>query len=422
MKIIILGDGMADLPYKIDAESNKTTVKTPLEEAKTPIFDALAPMSEIGLVKTVPEGMKPGSDIANLSVMGFNPSRYYTGRSPLEAISIGVNMKDSDLALRCNLVTLNGAENFDDKVMIDYSADEISTDDAHTLINDLAKHLRDKGYNLLKDFDDSATGFESFTFYGGVSYRNCLIISNGAHGTDCTPPHDISRKKIGPYLPKGVYGKCFTEMIKVSYEFLSEHPVNIGRIKNFKRPANSIWLWGQGTKPVLGDFYKLTGRRGAVICAVDLIKGIGISAGMKVYEVDGATGNVHTNFRGKAETVLTAIEDGCDFVYLHIEAADESGHHGDRGDKILSIEKIDETTGFIKKRLDASGKSYTLMVLPDHPTPLATMTHSSDPVPYMMFDSQKKLANGIGKYDEKAAKRGLFVESGEALFKRFLDV
>jgi 2,3-bisphosphoglycerate-independent phosphoglycerate mutase len=450
--------------------------KTPLQEAKTPVIDALIKSSLAGLVKTVPDGMKPGSDIANLSVMGYDPTRYYTGRSPLEAVSIGIAMKDDDLALRCNLVTL-GAENdelnkrgeknqesewskFGEKTMLDYSAGEISTEEAHILIADFAEHL--KGLKLQKNggidprktaenaanIENAEENFqnitddikkfpkndgieppkniaakaECFTFYGGVSYRNCLIIENGRTGTVCVPPHDISGKKIGGYLPRGVYGGDFTEMIRASYEFLSRSEINKKRVLRGQNPANAVWLWGEGKKPLLDDFYSLNGKRGAVISAVDLVKGIGLAANMKIYEVEGATGTVDTNFEGKAKAVLEAVSDGCDFVYLHIEAADECGHHGDREGKIRSIEKIDGVIGYIKNALDEKNSEYSLMILPDHPTPLSTLTHSAEPVPYMIFDGKKNLSNGVAEYDETETKKGEFVGSGTELLRKFLEI
>lgn len=424
INIVILGDGMADAPYA----SDKTPLKTPLAEAVKPVIDGLAPLSEIGLVRTVPKDMKPGSDVANLSVLGYDPAVYYTGRSPLEAVSIGINMRDGDLALRANLVTLSPYafqdENkaFGERIMLDYSADEISTEDARVLIRDLQKHFNENNYNLLKDFAKDASGFERFTFYGGVSYRNCLIISEGIEGTFCTPPHDISGQKIGDKLPRGVYGEQFTELMKASFEFLSRHPFNLKRIVHGKKPANAVWLWGEGKKPKLEDFYKLYRKKGAVVSAVDLIKGIGLSANMKIYEVAGATGNIDTNFKGKADAVIQAVKDGCDFVYLHIEAADECGHRGERANKILAIEKIDGVVGVLKKELDGLGKPYALLVLPDHPTPLSTRTHSSDPVPYLMYSPTKTLASGILKYDEISAEAGVGINSGKELLKRFLSL
>ncbi|MDR2046643.1 MAG: cofactor-independent phosphoglycerate mutase [Clostridiales bacterium] len=435
IKMIILGDGMSDFAYEIDGDGKKQATETPLTEARTPVMDALAPRSRIGLVKTVPDGMKPGSDIANLSVMGYAPQKYYTGRSPLEAVSIGINMKDGDIALRCNLVTLSDEPDFGEKRMEDYGAGEIETDKAHILIEDFSRHLAQNGFLRLGDFlkndsekcrksenTDPRFFGECFTFYGGVSYRNCLIVSGGRNGTEYTPPHDISGKKIGAHFPRGLYGRIFKLITEESYKFLSAHGINAKRIERGLNPANSVWLWGEGKKPSLDDFYKLTGRRGAVISAVDLIKGIGIAAKMRVYKVDGATGTVHTNFAGKADAALKAADEGCDFVYLHIEAADESGHHGNRAEKILSIEKIDWVIEQVKDGLDKRNTAYTLMILPDHPTPVATRTHSADPVPYMIYDSEKNLANGIEKYCERTAEQGEFAASGTELLRMFLSI
>ncbi|MDR3293868.1 MAG: cofactor-independent phosphoglycerate mutase [Clostridiales bacterium] len=420
VKIIILGDGMADMPY-IEKDGKKIPQRTPLLEAKIPVIDALAPCSEIGLVKTVPNGMKPGSDIANLSVMGYDPARYYTGRSPLEAVSIGIDLKAADLAIRCNLVTLDGEGAFEDRVMYDYSAGEISSAEGGELVKALGEYFGKNGFNLLRDFGGSE-GFESFKFYGGVSYRNCLVIENGVQGTDYTPPHDISGKRIGAYLPKGVYGESFVKMLAEAHAFLSAHPINAKRRAEGKNPANAVWLWGEGRKPALDDFFELNGRRGAVVSAVDLIKGIGLAANMRVIEVEGATGTVHTNFKGKTAAVLKAVREGIEFVYLHIEAADECGHHGDREGKILSIERIDETIGRLKSELERDNIPYTFLVLPDHPTPLSTMTHNSDPVPYLMYDSENNLSNGVGRYDEISAEKGRYTASGPELFRSFLEV
>jgi 2,3-bisphosphoglycerate-independent phosphoglycerate mutase len=430
IKIIILGDGMSDFPF-VEKDGEKIRQKTPIEEADTPEIDALALSAEIGLVKTVPDGMKPGSDIANLSVMGYNPLKSYTGRSPLEAVSIGVDMLESDLVLRCNLVTLgrekteeNGGEEpeFGELIMRDYSAGEIDTVTAHILIDGLSGYFRERGYNLLKDFSESVCAFEPIAFYGGVSYRNCLIVGNGAQGTDYTPPHDISGKRIGGYLPRGVYGSAFGRMLEEAHRFLSAHPLNAKREAEGKNAANGIWLWGEGKKPRLENFYQKTSKRGAVISAVDLIKGIGIASGMKIYEVEGATGTVETNFEGKAKAALKAVADGCDFVYLHIEAADESGHHKNRADKILSIEKIDWVTGIIRRGLDDTKKPYALLILPDHPTPLSTGTHSGDPVPYLMYSSSDDMSGGVNIYSETEAAKGNFIPDGDALFNAFIEL
>ncbi len=399
---VILGDGMAD--WKIPALGDKTC----LEAAKTPTLDALAPKAEVGLCKTVPDGMKPGSDVANMSVLGFNPKDYYTGRSPLEAVSMGIELSDTDVTLRCNLVTLSDEENYEDKTMADYSAGEISTQEAAELINYLKKY-----------FDD-----ERMTLYPGISYRHCLVVRNGVTGHSLTPPHDISDKKIAAYLPEGELGAKYLEMMKKSYELLKNHPVNLARIAAGKRPANSIWLWGEGTKPGLSPFEKLHDLKGGIISAVDLVKGIGILAGMKVIEVEGATGNYDTNFRGKAEAAAKALTDGLDFVYIHMEAPDECGHHGDAEHKIYSIEQIDGVViPTIISALEKEGEHYAILVCPDHPTPCACKTHISDPVPYLIYTDTKNLSNGARRYTEdEAASTGTYVAEGHKLIEKLFSI
>lgn len=372
--------------------------KTPLQYAKKPTIDSLASVSEVGLCRTVPDGFKPGSDVANLSVMGYDPHVCYTGRSPLEAVSIGIDLKDTDVTLRCNLVTLSDEPAYEDKRMLDYSAGEISTEEARELVS-----------FLIRSFDGGG-----FTLYAGVSYRHCLVAANGAAGHDLTPPHDITGKPIREYLPKGPRGETFLAMMKRSYELLKDHPVNLARIAAGKRPANSVWFWGEGTKPSLENFEKKFGKKGGVISAVDLVKGIGILAGMKILDVPGATGNYDTNFAGKADAALKALQDGLDFVYIHMEAPDECGHQGDIAHKIYSIEQIDEK---VVKRLceglDSMGEEYAMLICPDHPTPIAVRTHVSDPVPYLLFASGKKQYGGAKAYDEAEAKNtGVFVERG----------
>jgi 2,3-bisphosphoglycerate-independent phosphoglycerate mutase len=399
--ILILGDGMSDYPVEI------LNGKTPLEVAVKPNMDALAMRGEVGLVKTIPDGMKPGSDTANLSVMGYDPVKYYTGRSPLEAISMGINLLESDIAVRANLVTLSDASSYEDKVMLDYSAGEITTAESRQLINFLAKELKSDLYKL----------------YTGISYRHCLVIHNTKLGSDLTPPHDISGKTIGGYLPKGRNGELFLELMKRSEKLLKNHPVNIKRIAEGKNPALSLWFWGEGVRPSLIPFERLYRKRGAVISAVDLLKGIGIAAGMKIYEVRGATGNLHTNFIGKANACLKAIDEGSDFVYVHIEAPDECSHQGDLEGKIKAIELIDKKViSRIVSGLKKRGESYRILVLPDHPTPLITRTHASDPVPYLMYSSVGGKASGA-TYSEKAAKEsGIKLYSGGELMNRFLEI
>lgn len=398
--VVVLGDGMAD--WKIAALGNKTC----LEAAKTPALDKLAPHSEVGLCKTVPDGMKPGSDVANMSVMGFNPKDYYTGRSPLEAVSMGIELKDTDVTLRCNLVTLSDEKNYEDKTMVDYSAGEISTAEAAELIN----FLKTK-------FDD-----DIFTFYPGVSYRHCLVVKNGSIGHDLTPPHDISDKPVKGHLPKGKNGDIYLNFMKKSYELLKNHPINLKRIKEGKNPANSIWLWGEGTKPMLGNFEKLRHLKGGVISAVDLVKGIGLLAGMKIIDVEGSTGDYNTNFKGKANAAADALLQGLDYVYIHMEAPDECGHHGDPAHKIYSIERIDsEVVATLLERL--KNEEFAMLVCPDHPTPCACKTHVSEPVPYLIYSNVKDLGNGATRYTEsEAAKTGALLPEGRLLLPHLISI
>lgn len=399
--IVVLGDGMADYPQP------SLGGKTPLEIAKKPTIDFLARHGETGLCKTVPEKMKPGSDVANLSVLGYDPRICYTGRSPLEAASIGIDLKDTDVTARANLVTLSDEENFEDKTMKDYSAGEISTAEAAELISFLAEKLND----------------EEFTLYAGISYRHCLVAANGSIAGDLTPPHDITGKPIKKYLPTSERGKVYLSLMKKSVELLKNHPVNIERIKNGKNPATSLWFWGEGTKPALESFSEKFGVKGAMISAVDLLKGIGKLSKMEVIEVDGATGNYDTNFVGKADACLSALERGADMVYIHMEAPDECGHHGDAEHKIYSIEQISETVvKRLKEKLDEKGEEYSMLICPDHPTPLSIMTHVSDPIPYIIYRSGEDY-NGkkVESYTEKqAASTGIFVEHGFDLMKKLL--
>lgn len=400
--IVVLGDGMAD--WKMESLGGKTC----LEAAATPTLNKLAPLSEVGLCKTVPDGMKPGSDVANMSVLGFDPHRFYTGRSPLEAVSMGIKLSDTDVTLRCNLVTLSDEENYEDRTMVDYSAGEISTAEAAELVNFLKKSLDD----------------ERFTLYAGISYRHCLVVKNGVTGHDLTPPHDISDKKITAYLPKGELGGVYLEMMKRSAELLADHPINKKRVAEGKRPANSIWLWGEGTKPALSPFEEEHAMKGGIISAVDLVKGIGMLAEMRVIEVAGATGNYDTDFKGKAEAAADALIGGLDFVYIHMEAPDECGHHGDAEHKIYSIEQIDGVViPTLIKRLEGAGEKYAILVTPDHPTPCACKTHVSEPVPYLIYSNAKNLGSGAKRYTEDEAKKtGLYVADGYKLIERLLAV
>ena len=397
--VVILGDGMADWP------NEKIGGKTPLMVANKPNIDALCKKGEIGLVKTVPDGLKPGSDVANLAVMGYNPKACYTGRSPLEALSIGIDLKDDDVATRCNLVTLSEDEPYENKTMVDYSAGEISTKEAKELI----------------EYIQSKLGTDSIAFYAGVSYRHCLVKHHASIGTTYTPPHDISSKKITEYLPKDLYGDEMLKLMKASYELLKDHPINVARRKAGKNPANSIWLWGEGTKPKLQAFKDRYHINGAIISAVDLLKGIGIGAKMDVINVEGACGTYETNFEGKAKAAIETLKKN-DYVYIHMEAPDECGHQGDLEHKILSIEKIDSiVVKYIVAELKKSGEDFSILVAPDHPTPIAIRTHVSDPVPYIIYRSNEEKDSGFDTYNEETAKAsGIYYASGEELIKNFI--
>ncbi|MEW4411465.1 cofactor-independent phosphoglycerate mutase [Clostridium sp. AN503] len=395
--IVMLGDGMADYPIE------ELGGKTPLEVAKKPNIDRLAQGGELGMVKTVPEGMKPGSDVANLSAMGYDPLKCYTGRSPLEAVSIGIQMTDTDVAFRCNLVTLSDETEYADKTMMDYSSGEITTAEAAELIKAV----------------DAAFRTDEIVFYPGISYRHCMIWREGPVGLNLTPPHDISDQKVGTYLPED---PVILDLMKRSYEVLKDHPVNQDRRARGLNPANSIWLWGEGTRPGVFRFEDMYGVKASVISAVDLIKGIGICAGMKVIEVEGATGNIDTNFKGKGEAALQTLLDGQDLVYIHVEAPDECGHHGDVDGKVRSIELIDEQiVGPLLKGLEDAGEEYSILVMPDHPTPIAIKTHISDPIPYLLYRSTETVESGISSYTEKnGASTGRFVAQGQELMKKLL--
>ncbi|MDY4835845.1 MAG: cofactor-independent phosphoglycerate mutase [Frisingicoccus sp.] len=398
--IIMLGDGMADEPL------SELGGMTPLEYAKTETIDALAKKSEIGMAHTIPEGMSPGSDTANLAVLGYDPKIYYTGRSPLEALSIGVDMKETDIALRCNLVTLSEEEGilYEERTIIDHSSDEISTEDAAVLLDAVREAMEN----------------EIYKFYVGTSYRH-LLIWDGGHVVELEPPHDHLGQIIGGFLPEdGV----LRSMMEKSYDILENHPVNIERRKKGLKPANSCWFWGAGTRPALTSFEDKTKLKGAMISAVDLLKGIAVGAGMKNIVVEGANGGLHTNYEGKAAAAAAALlKEGNDFVYIHLEAPDEMGHQGSVERKVQAIENMDSR--LIKPlvaQLDASGEDYRLLVMPDHPTPICIRTHSSNPVPFMIYDSRKDL-NKSWKYNEKeAAQSGnIVIEEGYKLIDRLLS-
>lgn len=398
---VVLGDGMADYPIP------ELGAKTPLQAAHTPNFDRLSKTGEVGLALTVPAPLKPGSDVANLSVLGYDPARFYSGRSPLEAVSIGIDLAETDVTLRCNLVTLSDEENYRDKTMIDYSAGEISTEEAGEIMAFLAQKFND----------------ERFEFHAGISYRHCLVFHGGEIGHSLTPPHDISDRPVANYLPKGAHADVFLDFMTRSAQLLKDHPVNLRRVAEGKRPANSIWLWGEGTKPALENFTRKTGLKGGVISAVDLIKGIGMLAGMKIIDVPDITGNYNTNFEGKARAALRALtEDGLDFVYIHMEAPDECGHQGDLAHKIYSVEQVDKVAGILADGLEKAGEPYKILVCPDHPTPVSLKTHVSDPVPYLICAGGRNLG-GAPSYDEQSAKNsGIYVAKGWDLLDRMLHI
>lgn len=396
--IIILGDGMADEPLDI------LNGKTPLECADKKNIDALAKKSELGLACMVPEGMSPGSDTANLSVCGYDPKVYYSGRSPLEALSIGVDLKETDIAIRCNIVTVSEEEcPYEDKVIIDHSSGEISTEDAAVLLEAVKDGLKREGYD----------------FYVGTSYRHLLVWDKG-EVVDLVPPHDILTRRIGEYLPQD---GILRDMMEKSYDILVNHPINVARKEAGLNPANSIWFWGAGTKPALTSFEEKTGLRGMMISAVDLLKGIAIGAGMSVAEVEGANGGLHTNYEGKARAALEALlEDDYDFVYVHVEAPDEMGHQGLVSEKIQAIEHIDnKIVKLIVEEMEQAGEEYRMLILPDHPTPICKRTHTSDPVPYLLYDSRNAI-EGEHTYCEKmAAQTGHVWLQGFQILEHLLE-
>ncbi len=387
--IVVLGDGMADEPI------GSLSGKTPLAYANTKAMDRLSAAGEIGMVHTIPDGMSPGSDTANLSVIGYDPKIYYSGRSPLEALSIGVPMKATDIAIRCNIVTISEEETvFEDKTIIDHSASEISTKDCAVLLEAVRKELETDLYK----------------FYLGTSYRHCLIWEHGKV-IELTPPHDVLERVIGQYLPKD---QMLLQMMKKSYDILVNHPINIERKKQGLNPANCCWFWGAGTKPMLDNFEEKTGKKGAVISAVDLLKGIAVGAGMGVIEVEGANGGLHTNYEGKKNAAIKALlEDEYDFVYIHVEAPDEMGHQGSVEKKISAIELLDsEVIGPLEEELKQKNIDFRMLVLPDHPTPVRLRTHTSEPVPYLLYDSTGQKENTLMYNEENAKKSGNFVEDG----------
>lgn len=400
--LVMLCDGMADEP------SVALNGKTPMELANKPMMEKLAKKGEVGLARTVEDGMSPGSDVANLAVLGYDAKKYYSGRSPLEAASIGIDLKDTDVTFRCNLVTLSDEENYEDKTILDYCADDISTEEARKIIETVEAEL----------------GNDEFKFYSGVSYRHCLVWDNGnAKPGKLTPPHDITGKAIKEYLPTDEAKEKLLPLMKKSYEFLKDHPVNKEREARGKRPANSIWLWGEGTKPLLDSFEELYGVKGSMISAVDLLKGIAICAKMRSVDVQGATGYIDTNFEGKATAAIEEFKNGAELVYVHVEAPDECGHRFEAENKVKAIELIDEKVLTpIVEALEAMDDDFAVLVCPDHPTPLNTKTHSRTPVPYLIYRSNAEVNSNVEKFTEaEAEKTGVFIDKGYTLMNRFLN-
>ncbi|MCM1136662.1 MAG: cofactor-independent phosphoglycerate mutase [Clostridium sp.] len=395
--IVVLGDGMADEP--IEALGGKT----PLEYADTPAMDRLSQKAEIGMVQTIPEGMKPGSDTANLAVLGYDPKIYYSGRSPLEALSIGVPMKDTDVAFRCNIVTLSEDEvPFEEKTIIDHSSGEISTEDCAILLEAVKKELQN----------------DTYQFYVGTSYRHCMIWNQGKV-IPLSQPHDILGRVIGPYLPEN---EKFLSMMKRSYDILVNHPINIERKKKGQNPANCCWFWGAGTKPALSSFEEKTGHKGMMVSAVDLLKGIAVGAGMGVAKVEGANGGLHTNYEGKVQAAAAALRKGYDFAYIHVEAPDEMGHQGSLEKKVQAIEYLDKRViGPLTEILDGEGTAYRLLVMPDHPTPIRVRTHTADSVPFLLYDSTYSAGSGRGYNEREAAESGNFIPLGHKIIDKLFE-
>jgi 2,3-bisphosphoglycerate-independent phosphoglycerate mutase len=397
--VVVLGDGMADEP--IEALGGKT----PLEYAATPTLDALAPLSDIGMTRTIPEGMKPGSDTANLAVLGYDPRRYYTGRSPLEALSIGVAMRDTDIAIRTNIVTISEEDGipFEARTIIDHSADEIPTADCAVLLEAVKAAFQN----------------ETYQFYVGTSYRHLLIWNRG-QVVELTPPHDVLTQKIGAHLPQDA---ALREMMRKSYDILNDHPINVERAKKGLHKANCIWFWGAGTRPALTSFEEKTGKKGAMISAVDLLKGIAVGAGMKNYIVEGATGGLNTNYEGKAAAAVQALtEDGFDFAYIHVEAPDEMGHQGSVEKKVQSIEYLDSRViRPVVEGLRQAGVAFRMLVMPDHPTPIRLRTHVADPIPFLIYDSTRKQGTGCLYNEAAAAGTGVYLAEGYKTIDRLLN-
>lgn len=399
--LVLLCDGMADYPV------SELGGKTPMGASDTPNTDRLAKKARIGLVKTVADNMKPGSDVANLSVLGYDPKIYYSGRSPLEAGSIGIDMKPTDVSFRCNLVTLSDEKNYEDKTILDYCADDISTAEAKILVECLAEHFNN----------------DEFQLYSGVSYRHCLIWNNGTMDVGTlTPPHDITGKPIREYIPRHPNAAKLYDMMVKSYDILKDHPVNLERIKNGKRPANSMWFWGEGVRRALMPFTEKYGLKGSMISAVDLLKGIGKFSGMNVVEVEGATGYIDTNFEGKAKAAIDEFAKGQDLVYIHVEAPDECGHRHEIENKKRSLELIDgKILGPVLCELEKYD-DYKVLIMPDHATPLALRTHTNDPVPFLMYHKKGEVEGVESFTEETAGSTGEYIENGAELLQKFIDM
>lgn len=398
--IVIIGDGMADRPL------SELSGKTPLQFANTPNMDKLASEGIVGFVKTIPEGFPPGSDVANLSLLGYEPSKYYSGRAPLEAASMGINLSDDDVAYRCNLVSLKFSKDREKAIMDDYSAGHISTVEAHQLISAINESLSN----------------DEFRFYPGVSYRHLMVWHKGIKDIECVPPHDITGKPIGDYLPIGNGAEYLQRLMRSSVDILLNHEVNKVRINNNKKVANSIWLWGQGKKPKMPTFFEKYALKGALISAVDLTKGLGVYAGFKVINVPGATGWIDTNYQGKAQYGLQALKE-VDFLYIHIEAPDEAGHLGNIDYKIRAIEDLDsKIVGPIWQSAKESFPAFKMLITPDHPTPIEIKTHSDEPVPFIIYDNTKVITPSGRKYSEDILKDkdAIYIKNGHNLMDYFI--
>ena len=398
--VVFLGDGMADIA--VPELSNRT----PLEAAKHPAMDELARKSIFGMTKTIPDGMEAGSDTANLSVFGYDPKIYYSGRSPLEAVNMGIELSLRDVTYRCNTVTLSKSENFEDAVMLDYSAGDIENKDSHAIIESVAQHFSDKA-----------------ELYAGIRYRHCLVMRNAKRGAKTVAPHDIHGQKLKQFLPKNTNSDLLREILEYSFRELPKHPVNIRRVKEGKKPVSAVWLWGEGRKPQMTDFYEKFGLKGSIISAVDLIQGMGKCAGLRVLQVPGATGDNSTDFAAKGRAAIEALQTD-DFVYIHIEAPDECGHHGQPVEKVWSIEQIDQKiVKPVIEYLKSCGEPFGALLMPDHPTLVSTTTHSPEPVPFALYDSRRELDNGYyTRFTEPLAqKTGFYQEHAHELMNLMVN-